>query len=319
MAKKQDKDSVVKDPYTLLGVSRSATDEEIKKAYKKLAKEFHPDKNSGNKNAEEKFKLINDAYEKIGTAEARQQFEQQKYAEEYSSQFGQGQSWQGNPFGQGFSYSFTNGDNGFGQQIDPETFEELFGNMGLGGIFEQMQGGHQKKRSKKKRASKDSSQLEVNLRLDSYEALFGGTKKLRLPDGQIIEVTIPAGLEDGNVLSVKSGKETVLVYIQVIEDARVRENKTGDGKKEYLVQYDLPLSSAVAGGEMLISLPGIKLMLKIPEGTDSGKKFRLKGKGPRGSDLILDMRITIANENLESLASYYKSYYKKERGREHTI
>lgn len=316
MAKKQERENVAKDPYTILGVGRNATDEEIKKAYKKLAKEFHPDKNQGNKNAEEKFKLISDAYEKIASAEARQQYEQQKYAEQFSSQYGQEHSWQGNPFGQGFSYSFTNGDNGFGQQIDPEAFEELFGNMGLGGIFEQMQGGTQKKRARTKGSStKATPNLEVNLRLDSYDALFGGTKKLRLPDGQIIEVAIPAGLEEGNVLSVKSGKETVLVYVQIVEDGRVRENITEDGRKEYLVQYDLPLSSAVAGGEVLITLPGIKLMLKIPKGTDSGRKFRLKGKGPRGSDLILDMRITIANENLESLANYYK----KEKGREHAI
>lgn len=254
-----------KDYYEILGVKKTATEEEIKKAYRTLAKKYHPDRNKGNKEAENKFKEISEAYAVLSDKEKREQYD--RLGREAFA-FGGGP----NPFA-GFDFSqFTGGGRrarggrrgGAGGFTD--IFSDLFGEGGIG--FEEMP----------MRGTDINAELTIGFR----EAVLGSTMDLNVNGGHI-KVKIPEGVADGQTIRVRgkgapgsmggqAGDLNVLVHVR----SHPFFERRGDD-----IYIDLPITvgEAVNGAE--IEVPTIRgpVRAKIPPGTQGGQTFRLSGKG----------------------------------------
>jgi curved DNA-binding protein len=269
----------VKDYYKILGVEKSATSEQIKKAYRKLAVKYHPDKNPDNKAAEEKFKEINEAYEVLSDDDKRRKYDQfgenYKYYEQHGgrpedfdwSQYGGGG-------GQGHTYSYQgNMDDMFGggEGNFSDFFEQLFGGrFGGGGGRRQQQGPG--------RGRDVQATMEVSL----DDAYAGATRQVEV-GGSRLNIKLKPGLYDGQIIRLKGkggqgrkGGENgdLLITIQIAPHSQYELK----GQDIY-TDLALPLYTAVLGGKVPVVLPGATLNMNIPAGTDSGKVFRLKGKG----------------------------------------
>lgn len=298
------------DFYSTLGVARTATADEIKKAYRKLAIKYHPDRNPGNKEAEKKFKELSQAYEVLSDDKKRAQYDQ------FGPDFFTGSSARqgGNPFG-GNGNPFGNGSfQGWGGNFsDPrDIFSQVFGGMngGMNGgaqgdIFEQLFGGGRTGRSRRSSGTKGSD-LTTNIEVTFEEAMHGTDKKLPLSKFDIcsqcsgrgcsncnsmgrvkvnkeIRVHIPQGVNNGSRLRIaREGEAGTLggapgdlyVVISVREDDLFRREGN-----DLICEVPVDPASAVNGGIVEIpTLEGITKM-KIPAGVQSGMTLRLRGKG----------------------------------------
>ncbi len=281
-----------KDYYHILGLNRAATDKEIKQAYRKLARKYHPDVTAGDKKAAEaRFKEINEAYEVLGDPEKRrrydtlganwQQYEQWQRAGGGAggqpfdwSQFGFG----GEPGGQYYQRTITEEELGqmFGGTGFSEFFQTFFGGMGRAGGFES---------SRRARRGQDYEQpVEVTLE----EAFAGAQRLLKLtsPDGRErrLEVKIPPGVKDGSRirmageggLGVGGGAKGDLYLVIRVKPHGVFERSGDDLYLEMPVEF----TKLVLGGELSVpTLKGGRLALRIPPETQNGKVFRLAGQG----------------------------------------
>lgn len=251
-----------KDFYQTLGITKSASADEIKKAYRKLALQYHPDRNKG-KDAEGKFKEVTKAYEVLSDPQKKQTYDQFGHAafEQGAGQgpFGGFGQQQGGPFGgaQGgpFSYTYSTGGDGstgfdFGGFNDPfEIFEQFFGGASPFG------------RQQRRQA--------YSLTLDFLEAVNGTTKKVTI-DGKSQTIKIPAGVDEGS--RIRFGDYDVVVSVN--SDKRFqREGFDIIGSKE------IPFAQAALGGEVTVETIDGDLKLRIPGGTQPGTAIRLRGKG----------------------------------------
>lgn len=325
-----------RDYYQVLGVDKNASPDEIKKAYRKKAMEFHPDKNPGDNVAEEKFKEANEAYEVLSDGDKKARYDQYGHAGVDPSAGGGGYGG----FGGGGS-----GSGGF-----EDIFSDIFSAFGGGGGFSGFGGG-----SRGRTRSNRGSDMKISITLSFSEAVFGVDKKIKIKrkeecsvchgsgaqkgsdvrtcdkcggagqvyvrqqtpfgtvqqvhecdqchgEGKVIDrpcehchgsgletkertinIMIPAGVDDGSVLPLRGEGNAgskhgpsgdLFVYIGVKEDIIFKRN--GDD-----VYYDLPITyaQAVMGDNIVVPTIDTKIKLKIPEGTQNGKVFRLKGKG----------------------------------------
>ena len=295
---------MAKDPYKLLGVSKTASDAEIRKAYRALAKKYHPDVNKDKPQMAEKFKEISAAYSLLSDTDMKKRYEsgQVDGSGQQQNPFAGGR----NPFNTGFGGMGGMGGGRRGQmggQDDmAELFSSLFG-MNMGG----MQGGMQQRR----RPPQKGADIRYKITLPFVDAITGGTKKLT--GG--LTVKIPKGVEDGQVLRVV-GKGKAGVNGGPKGDAKVEisikphKNFTRDGKK---LRLTLPISlkEAVLGGKVSVPLPGGDVGLKIPAGANTGQKMRLKGKGIAGGDLIVTLQIVLAESDSLELKDWANSSDKK--------
>lgn len=250
-----------KDYYQILGVTKTSSADEIKRAYRKLALQYHPDRNKG-KDAEGKFKEVTKAYEVLSDPQKKQTYDQFGHAAfEGASAGGFGGPGQGGPFGgfgqqQGggpFSYSYSTGGDG-GAGFDFGGFNDPFE------IFEQFFGGGATRRQRRQAYS---------LTIDFIEAVKGTTKKVTI-DGKSQTIKIPAGVDEGS--RIRFGDYDVV--ISVISDKRFqREGFDIIGNKE------ISFAQAALGGEVNIETVGGDLKLKIPAGTQPGTAIRLREKG----------------------------------------
>lgn len=256
----------MKDPYQILGVSKTATQEEIKKAYRSLVKKNHPDLNPGNKQAEARFKEISVAYDLIGTPEERAKFDRGETQESFYGS-------QGNRGGDRSSYYNTQQNAGryshsFADQFgDEDLFEEL---------FRQVRG---QGRSTKPTGQDTLYKMEVSLK----DAVTGVEKIINLPNGTNLKVKIPPGINSGTKLRFKGhgekgpgGKTSGDALIEVTVVPTEGFVRTGND-----IETEVPISfiEALTGAE--ISVPTLygPVMLKIPPGVSTGTKLRIKGKG----------------------------------------
>lgn len=272
-------------PYEVLGVSRSASAEEITKAYRKLAQKFHPDRNAGDKAAEAKFKEVNNAYEVLSDPQKKQMFDA-------TGQVG----------GAG---GFPGGSGGFpgGQQMDPQAAEELFRNMfgGAGGApgggfdFGSVFGGGGGKRAGGKRgggrARPQMEDVESDVRVPFMLAANGGSVSINV-GGREIDVRIPAGIEEGKKLRVPaSATGGVDVYLKVLIDPHPYFKREGN---DVLLEVPISAAEAILGAKVDVpTLNGDTLTVKVPAGTSSGGRVRLKGKGIAGGDQFLVFKIVV--------------------------
>lgn len=267
----------VKDYYRVLGVPRNADEKEIKKAFRKLARENHPDLNPGNAEAERRFKEVNEAHEVLSDPEKRKKYDQ------FGAQWEQYERAGVNP------NDFARGFGGGSRNISPEEFERIFGGYGRGGgamggsgfsdFFETLFGGAQSAGRRGDpfggfgQTSRAPRQSEVEAQISLEEAFHGTTRTLQLGDGQRIEVSIPAGIQNGG--RVRAGDVLLRVRIQPHSRFRLEKN-------DLTVTVPVDLYTALLGGEVQVPTLERPVVLTIPSGTQSGKRFRLRGLGMPG-------------------------------------
>jgi curved DNA-binding protein len=281
-----------KDYYGVLGISRDASEQEIKQAYRKLARKHHPDMNREDKSAEERFKEVNEAYEVLSDPEKRKMYDQfgsewktwQQQgggnADDFWQQWGAGQQ-PGTPGGTRYTWS-TGGE---GPDVFSDFFQQLFGMGGRGGYrpqysgdFEDLFGG--RRGQPQQRRGRDYEQpVQITL-----EEAYHGTQRLFQIGDQRIEVSIPAGARSGTRVRV-AGKGAPGVSggppgdLFLVIDVAPHPNFKREGDRlETTAQA--PLYTALLGGEIQVPLPdGRAVVLTIPPETQNGTRFRLRGKG----------------------------------------
>lgn len=282
-------------PYSVLGVSRKASDDDIRKAFRKLAKELHPDLNRDNPDAAERFKKVGQAYDILGDPTKRAQFDRGEIGADgeqrraYPGAGGAG----GRPFGGGYGSGRPRSpteDMGFG-----DIFSDIFGNTtagagasGMGGAGfggAGFGGAGMGSRGAGQRAGFPMRGQDVNYALDIefLEAVRGARKRVTLPSGQSLDLSVPIGVDDGKTLRLRgkghSGHNGGTAGDALIEiTVKPHPTFTREGRT---IRSTVPISidEAVLGGRIPIDTIDGTVQLNLPKGTNSGKTFRLKGRG----------------------------------------
>ncbi|GBQ32822.1 DnaJ domain-containing protein [Acetobacter fabarum] len=263
-----------RDPYSVLGIAKTASQDDIRKAYRKLAKKYHPDLNPGDKKAEEEFKALNQANDLLSDADKRARFDRGEIdasGQERHPGFGAG-GFGGGGFGGGFGGAggFRPGGAGMGG-FQEEDLSDLFGGM--------FGGGARARRAGPRKGADRSFALNVSF----LDAVNGATSRVNLPDGATLDVRIPPGMEDGKVLRLRGkGMPGVqggpagdaLITVTVLPDATF--TREGSDLQETL---PVDLKTAVLGGPIMVPTPTGTVKMNVPAGSDTGTVLRLRGKG----------------------------------------
>ncbi|MBS0965722.1 DnaJ C-terminal domain-containing protein [Acetobacter okinawensis] len=264
-----------RDPYSVLGIAKTASQDDIRKAYRKLAKKYHPDLNPGDKKAEEEFKALNQANDLLSDADKRARFDrgeidasgQERHPGFGGGGFGGGAGGFGGGFGGG---GFRPGGAGMGG-FQEEDLNDLFGGM--------FGGGARARRAGPRKGADRSFALNVSF----LDAVNGATSRVNLPDGATLDVRIPPGMEDGKVLRLRGkGMPGVqggpagdaLITVTVLPDATF--TREGSDLRETL---SVDLKTAVLGGPIMVPTPTGTVKMNVPAGSDTGTVLRLRGKG----------------------------------------
>jgi DnaJ-class molecular chaperone len=276
-----------KDYYHTLGVEKTASDKEIKSAYRKLARKHHPDVNPGDKAAEARFKELNEAYEVLGDPDKRRKYDELGANWRAYEQAGQG----GSPFEQGgWSVNVGGGQGGFRTMTEDEM-REMFGTENpFSDFFNTFFGGGEPGESRRTRGrgrNRKGRDLEHEIALTLEEADQGVTRRLALKhDGhaRTVDVRIPAGVGDGSRVRVagegergSNGAASGDLYLRIQLAPHVTFERKG---RDLYTRVQVPLTVAVLGGEVDVpALGGRTMRLKVPAGTQNGQVFRLRGQG----------------------------------------
>jgi DnaJ-class molecular chaperone len=256
----------VKDPYQVLGVARSIDADALKQAYRKLARELHPDHNPGNRKAEERFKEVSAAFDFLSDAERRARFDRGEIDATGAAVRRSGWRSHGPQAGR---------SNPFGGDVD-DILSELLRRKEKGRAHSHSRGGK-------------GADLRHSLTVSFAEAAAGATKRVTLVSGRTMEVRIPAGTTDGQTLRLKGqGNPSPMVEGEA-GDAFIEIKVAGDAlftRRDLDVLLDLPVSlqEAILGGKVTVPTIGGRVTLTIPAGSNTGSVLRLKGKGVAGAN-----------------------------------
>ncbi len=297
------------DPYQTLGLTKTATDEEIRKAYRKLAKEHHPDLNPGNKQAEARFKEISAAYTLLSDPEKRRAFDAGE-----ADASGQPQAERR------FYRDFAGGGAGFryGRPEDLGGFEDL------GGIFADLMRGQ----AGAGRSTRGGAEAQFRMRggdaqyalpVDFLEAVNGTKKRVDLPGGKTLDIAIPAGATDGQKLRLKGqgmpglgGGPAGDALIAVAVRPHPVFRRDGNDIKSVL---PITLAEALGGGSVTVETVAGPVSLKIPKHSNTGQALRLRGKGVPGKvkgDHLVELQVVLPphpDEALEKAVSEWESQH----------
>ncbi|MBR1939443.1 J domain-containing protein [Candidatus Saccharibacteria bacterium] len=290
-----------RDYYEVLGVQKGASDDEIKKAFRKLAVKYHPDKNPGDKEAEAKFKEANEAYSVLSDKTKRARYDQFGHA----GVGGAGSSDGGNPFGaygfNGQSFNFDFGGGGL---------DDILGSIfGFGGGF---------------RGARRGRDYKTSTTIDFKEAIFGVTKDITI-DGENVKLKIPAGIHDGQSIRLSGrggpapeGGERGDLYVEI----RVRADKhlTREGDL-ILSEATITMTEAALGTEVDVETVDGVITMKVPAGTQPGTNFKLSGhgaprlgseeRGPHIVTILVEIPKNLSRKQKELLQEFDKA---KKRG-----
>jgi curved DNA-binding protein len=255
-----------KDYYKILGVERKASADDIRKAYRKLAMQFHPDRNPGDKKAEERFKEINEAYQVLGDPQKRSRYDQ------LGSAYSDWRSSGGRP--DNFNWGDWFGGTPGGTRVEYGDVDDLFGG-GAGGFSEFFRTIFGEAMRQQGRAATPQG-YQQPVQIDLQEAYNGTTRQIQ-SNGRKIQVRIPAGVKTGSKVRVAgAGPEGLDLYliVDVAEDSRFER----DGADLHTTAT-VSVFTAILGGEAEVETLGGKVKLSIPTGTQADQVFRLAGRG----------------------------------------
>ena len=299
---------MAEDPYKTLGVKRDASADDIRDAYRKLAKKNHPDLNPGNKAAEERFKAIASAYDLLSDPEKRGRFDrgeidasgQERPERQYYRSYAEG--------AQGRRYQ---GAGPGHAEFEGEVPEEL-GDI-LGEFFRARAGGAEGQRIRMR-----GQDVAYRLAVDFLDAVNGATRRLTMPDGKELDVTIPPGVEDGQTLRLRGQGGAgigggpagdALIEISVAPHAQFRREGN-----DIHVELPVSLPEAVLGGRVEVPTPRGPVTMTIPKHSDTGARLRLRGRGvaahgdrPAGDEYVT-LKVTIGtfDDALEEFVRNWK-------------
>ena len=292
---------MAEDPYKVLGVPRDAPDDEVRSAYRKLAKQLHPDLNPANKaSAEERFKKVSSAYDIVGDPVKRRQYDRGEIDANGEAR-------------RGFHRAHAGGAGPAGGARSGDDF-------GFGDIFSDLFGGRARRGDSDGPFSARGRDVRYTLEIDFLEAAAGAKKRVTMPDAGVLDLTVPEGVSDGQVLRLK-GKGSpgmgsneagdALVEIKVRPHAQFRRD--GDD-----ITLDLPITidEAVLGAKIEVPTVSGRVHVTIPKGTSSGRVFRLKGKGVhnasagRTGDQLVSVRIVLP-EKIDDKLAYFLSEWRQ--------
>lgn len=287
----------MKDPYDTLGVKRDASPDDIRKAYRRLAKKLHPDLNPGNEDSEERFKEASLANELLSDPAKRKRFDageidasgtekpRERYYKDYAAEAPPGSA-----------YSSRSGFSDFGDMDD--VFADLF-----------RQQAQQSRRA-------PSADLRYRLSVDFLDAVNGASKRITLPDGGSLDVTIPAGIQQGQTLRLR-GKGAGSAGEGAAGDALVEISITPHRfftrvADDIHLELPITLTEAVLGARIKIPTPSGSVMMAIPKGSNTGAVLRLKGKGVarRGGhgDELVTLKVTLPQQPNPELDAFLSTW-----------
>jgi DnaJ-class molecular chaperone len=295
----------MRDPYTVLGVSKTASDDEIRKAFRKLAKKHHPDLNPGNKEAEAKFKEISQANDILSDQEKRRRFDAGEIdaSGQEAPPRGFYRDQAGGPGGR--KYYRAGGSEEFVDMggIFSEMFGERRGGFGFGGAEGFDMGG---------------LPVSYTLSVPFLVAARGGKQRVNLPDGRTLDIDVPEGTADGTTLRLKgqgmpgtkgqpAGDAFVEIHVQPHAFFETRDN-------DIHVEVPVTLPEAVLGGRIKVPTVGGSVMLSVPAGSNSGSTLRLKGRGlldrksgQRG-DQYVKLKVVLPDKPDDKLKAFLESW-----------
>lgn len=283
-----------KDYYKVLGVSKNADEKEIKKAFRKLAQQYHPDKNPGDKAAEAKFKEINEAYTVLSDADKRSKYDRfGSQWEQYGRAGGRPEDFDWGHWGGGTPGGAPGG--GYTRTVSPEEFEQMFGGAGGSGfssffdaLFGNAAGGRMGTPPRTRYGNvgfdprvaqagppRQAQRPDVPVDITLDEAFQGTTRILQAEDGIRMEVNIPRGVNTGSRVRMR-GSNDGDIYLKVNVLPHERFTREGDDLR---VSVPVDLYVALLGGEAEVPTLDRPVALTIPAGTQNGRTFRLRGLG----------------------------------------
>lgn len=315
------------DPYQVLGVDRAAADEDIRRAFRKLAKAYHPDLNPSDDGAAEQFRRVSEAYDILGDPPRRRQYDsgeidaagQPRAAGGYAYT---GHSWAGDPAGAGAGGGAYGGFNGFS-----EIFEDVFGRRSTagpgarGGFAGAGRGGPGHGGAAGGPAGfRAGTDVRYGLEVDFMEALEGAKKRVTLPGGGVLDLAVPAGIVHGQVLRLRGkggpGRGGGAAGDALVE-IKVRPHKLFSRVgNDIHAEAPITLDEAVLGGRIEVSTVSGRVNLALPPGTANGRVFRLKGKGVpertghAAGDHFVTVRIAMPDTVDDELRDFFEAWRK---------
>ena len=298
------------DPYALLGVSRGASDDDIRRAFRKLAKELHPDLHPDDRAAVERFKKVSAAYELLSDPAKRARYDRGEIDATGEPRRAYQRHGAGGPHGR------WGGRWGTGQGPDADDF-------GFGDIFSDIFGGPRASRGRRAGFGVRGADVRYTLEIDFLEAVMGARKRVTLPEGGALDLAVPEGVTDGQVLRLKGkgsagfrGGEPGDALVEIKVRPHPQFKRVGD---DIALELPITIDEAVLGAKIEVPTIGGRVQLTIPKGTSSGRVFRLRGKGVRNlttgttGDQLVTVRIVLP-DTIDGSLSYFFSEWRQKHG-----
>jgi DnaJ-class molecular chaperone len=277
---------MARDYYEVLGVAKGASDNDIKKAYRKLARQYHPDRNPGDKQAEGRFKEVQDAYDILSDKQKREQYDRFGFVGPGAMPGGGGGGAPG-----GFHFNWGNAQGGATQQIDPEDLQDILSRFGGFPGFGGAAGPRPGRGNTRRRAAAPPPDEVPEVTIPFEIAANGGSVALDV-NGTHIDVKIPAGVADGQTIRLRGqgpGGEDIYVKLRVNPHTYFRREGN-----DIILEVPLSVAEAALGATVDVpTLDGQRLGVKVPAGTSSGNRLRLRGRGIKGGDQYIEIKIVV--------------------------